>query len=156
MGILEDAFIGAKGTIRFTPRPDPIPGDLRLSWRLSALVLVLERSRGKTASLEQIHFLTSAMRSDKVARVAIRWFRGARAPDDPVIRYDPSMSRTIGLAIASGLADWKGPSVTLTDDGLMLAASIRSNESVLRREKEFLSKLPKVISQKSIREMLEV
>ncbi|WP_146758869.1 hypothetical protein [Micromonospora noduli] len=156
MGILEEAFASAEGSIRFTPRPDPIPGDLRLSWRLSALALVLERSRGKTASLEQVHFLTSAMRSEQMALMALRWFRGLRAPDDPIIRYDPSMSRTIGLAIASGLASWKGASVSLTDEGIGLAAAIKSDDSVLKREKSFLSELPRAISQKSIREMLEV
>ncbi|MEU6023089.1 hypothetical protein [Micromonospora sp. NPDC047134] len=156
MGILEEAFAGAEGIVRFTPRPDPIPGDLRLSWRLSALVLVLDRSRGKTANLEQIHFLTSAIRSEELARMAIRWFNGSKAPDDPVIRYDPAMSRTIGLAVACGLAAWKGPSVSLTGDGLELAAKIKSNQMVMQREKAFLSGLPRAISQKSVREVLEV
>jgi hypothetical protein len=156
MTILDEAFANINGRVRFNPKPDPIPGDLRLSWRLSALLLVLNRCRGKTASLEQIHFLTSAMRSPAVADVVRRWFSGQKAPDDPIIRYDPAMSRTISLSVAADLTQWKGQSIALTTVGSILIQEIENNDAIMVKERQFLSFLPRSITQKSVRELLEV
>ena len=154
--LLESAFAEAKGRISFNPRPAAIPGDLRLSWRVSAVVLVLNRCRAKTASLEQIHFLMWAIGSRTGRDIGRRWFAGVRKPDDPIVRFDPAVSRTLLLAVATGLSYWKTPhSICLTDAGRELASAIGAAVNVMSEEKDFLGALPPNISQKAVRDVLE-
>lgn len=39
------------GPFELTPRPEPVAGDLRMSWGIALVILILGRSRGKRASL---------------------------------------------------------------------------------------------------------
>ncbi|WP_245419805.1 hypothetical protein [Phyllobacterium salinisoli] len=43
--ILRRAILG--GSFTYTARPDPVPGDLRMSWGIAVLILALFYSRGK-------------------------------------------------------------------------------------------------------------
>ena len=47
----------------FTSRPVPVPGDLRINWRLAVILLMLDSSRAKRASLAKLHLLNDAVRS---------------------------------------------------------------------------------------------
>ncbi|MFF7525098.1 hypothetical protein [Streptomyces pseudovenezuelae] len=152
---LAEFFAGTESPVAFTRRPDAIPGDLRHGWRLASLVLVLYRCWANTASMEQIHVLASSLRSNAARDTLTRWFEDRRLPDDFVVRYDPSLSRTVAIAVACGLAIRKeNQSISLSPNGVALARTIWSDAQVLQREKEFLTRLPKKISQKSMRELL--
>lgn len=154
--LLDEAFGEVSNPIRFQHRPDPIPGDLRLSWRLPVLALVLDQCRGKTANLEQVHLLLWSLRSEAGRGLIVRWFAGDRRPDDPVVRYDPSLTRTIALAVAAGLViSNKNQTLTLSPQGRDVASSARSDPSVLVDEKRVLDRLPKGITQAKVRQLLE-
>lgn len=149
----EFAQIPAK--VAFRHRPDPIPGDLRMSWRLSALVLVLDRCRAKTANFEQLNILLWALRTPEAWERVRGWFSGVRDPGEIAVRLDPAVRRTIGIAVASGLVhENRANTVKLTESGRRLAEEIWTAE-VMLDEKKFLRSLPKAISQKSVREALE-
>lgn len=154
--ILDEAFGDVSTPIRFRHRPDPIPGDLRIGWRLSTLTLVLDQCRGKSANLEQVHLLLWGLRTDAGRELIKRWFSSGRRPDDPVVRYDPSLTRTIALAVAGGLVIRKpNQTLTLSDEGQRMAAAVRQEEDVLGDEKRLLSELPKAITQAKVRQLLE-
>ncbi|MFF0745172.1 hypothetical protein ACFYVL_32705 [Streptomyces sp. NPDC004111] len=154
--VLEQAFSDISTNVIFTRRPDPIPGDLRTGWRLASLVLILQRCRGNTANLEQIHVLAWSVRSTQGREVMRTWFSARRKPNGLIIRHDPATSRTINLAVAAGLASRNdNASITLTGKGERLATLLWANTEVLSREKEFLSTLPARITQKSIDDLLE-
>ncbi|MEW2082107.1 hypothetical protein [Streptomyces sp. NPDC005283] len=105
--------------------------------------------------MEQIHVLASSLRSNAARDTLTRWFEDRRLPDDFVVRYDPSLSRTVAIAVACGLAARnENQSISLSPKGVALARTIWSDTQVLQREKEFLTRLPKKISQKSVRELL--
>lgn len=153
---LQGFFAGISNSVVFTRRPDPIPGDLRISWRLASLALTLRRCRANTANIEQIHVLTWGLRSTHGRKVISEWFVNGRKPHDLVIRHDPSTSRTINLAIAAGLAK-RNPNTTvsLTPTGERWANKLWSQETVLIPEKNFLSTLPTRITQKSVSDLLD-
>jgi len=154
--MLEEAFGEVSTPIRFQHRPDPIPGDLRLGWRLPALTLVLDQCRAKTANLEQVHLLLWSLRTEAGRQLIARWFAGDRRPDDPIVRYDPSLTRTIALAVAGGLVTRnKNQTLTLSEQGQTIASVVRTQENALVDEKRALSALPKGITQTKIRQMLE-
>lgn len=154
--VLEQAFSGVRSGVFFTRRPDPIPGDLRISWRVATAVLILRRCRGNTANLEQIHVLTWALRSYRGRKVIHEWFLAKRKPNDLIIRHDPSTARTINLAVAGGLAVRNSNStISLTGRGERLAHVLWGRPDMLAAEKDFLSTLPARITQRSIRDLLE-
>jgi hypothetical protein len=154
--VLERAFLGISSNVVFTRRPDPIPGDLRTGWRLASAVLILRRCRANTANLEQIHVMAWALRSAQGRKVIAEWFSEHRKPNGLIIRHDPSTTRTINLAIATGLARRnENSSVSLTDKGERLATILWANKDILVPEKEFLSTLPARITQKSVSDLLE-
>jgi hypothetical protein len=154
--VLEEAFGEVSTPIRFRHRPDPIPGDLRLGWRLPVLALVLDQCRAKTANLEQVHLLLWSLRTEAGRQLVARWFAGDRRPDDPIVRYDPSLTRTVALAVAAGIVKRnKNQTLTLSDEGQSIALVVRNQKHALVAEKRALSVLPKGITQTRIRQMLE-
>ena len=154
--ILEQAFSGITSGVVFTRRPDPIPGDLRTGWRLASAVLILKRCRANTANLEQIHVLAWALRSIKGRKVIRDWFTEHRKPNSLIIRHDPSTTRTINLAIASGLAKRnENSTISLTEKGERFATLLWARHDILAPEKEFLAALPARITQKSVNDLLE-
>ncbi|MFF8727237.1 hypothetical protein ACF073_12195 [Streptomyces sp. NPDC015171] len=154
--MLEQAFSGIRSSVFFTRRPDPIPGDLRIGWRLSSAILILRQCRGNTANLEQIHVLTWALRSPHGREVISEWFLAGRKPNDLIIRHDPSTARTINLVVAGGLAVRNNNStISLTEKGERLAHLLWRRPDVLAPEKRFLSTLPARITQRSIHDLLE-
>lgn len=154
---LEELFSGEHRSVSFRARPDPIPGDLRLAWRLTALSLVLHRCRAYTAHAAHLHLLVSALRSPTIQGVILRSLSGGSTPHDFVVRFDPSLTRTISLAVATELVE-RTPSLTykLTPGGRVLAESVLADRSILVQEKKFLDRLPRRISQRSLRAVLEV
>jgi hypothetical protein len=152
---LESTLGSLEVAIRFRRRPDPIPADLRLAWRLSALVLVLHRCRNDTATLQQLHVLTWAIRTSHNRETFVRWANGDKRPDDVIVRYDPSLSRTVDLALGLGLVSRNNKgSIVLTIDGSELASRVENESEALAQEKAFLHHLPRRISQKYINELV--
>ncbi|WP_406092975.1 hypothetical protein [Kitasatospora purpeofusca] len=148
-------FSESEVSLAFTRRPDPIPGDLRLGWRISALALVLDKCRGRTANVEQIHLLIWALRSSNSRQLLKRWLAGEKSPDEFVVRYDPALSRTIAIAISSGIVQrGANHAISLTASGEALARSIWAEDQVLLKEKELLASVPGKITQKAIRELM--
>lgn len=153
---LEELFAGQTAKIGFRRRNDAIPGDLRISWRLAVLCLLLARFRSNTARTEHLHTLWWAIRSEATRDLIVRWFNGRPVPDEIIVRFDPSLSKTIDLAVGQGLVDTLTDGrVKLTSTGLAMAQAVSSKVDVLEDEKGFLEKLPRSISQKAMKEMTE-
>lgn len=153
---VEELFSGRSTRIGFRRRNDSIPGDLRISWRLAVLCLLLARFRAKTARIEHLHTLWWAIRSENSRDLIIRWFDNKPIPDEIIVRFDPSLTQTIDLAVGQGLvkSDGRG-SVKLSPTGVAMAQAAGTRDGVLADEKSFLERLPRNISQKAMKEMTE-
>lgn len=143
--------------VAFGRQSEAIPGDLRISWRLTILCLILMRCWGTKTSLQTLHVLWWALRSRGSRDLFIRWQEGDNRPDDLVVRFDPSLAVTLDLALGAGLVTWESSSsvVSLTAEGKGLAEKAWENDDVLREERDFLRRLPAHITQKSMRDLLE-
>ncbi|MFB4298181.1 hypothetical protein [Actinomadura sp. NTSP31] len=152
---LEQAFAEIDSRITFVRRPDPVPGDLRLGWRFSALVLILSRCRGNSATLQQTHFIGWALRSREARDVVRHVLRGDKQPEDLLVRYDPVFTRTIAIAEKESLIVRNTRQVlVLTLPGLLLANKIWAREDIMVAEKEFLELFPRRMTQKYVRELI--
>lgn len=149
-------FADTRLSPNFTLRPRGIPGDLRLSWRLSVLCLILERGRSNALRPEHLHVLWWAIRSARTREQLLRWFEGQRDPDELLVRFDPSLTATVDLALGGGLAT-RQPSGTiqLTGAGKALVGAVGVAPDVLTVEREFLDALPRNLTQKQLRGLLE-
>ena len=153
---LREFFEEATATPRFSRRAVTIPGDFRTAWRLSVLCLLLQRGRANMLSLEHLHVLLWSIRTAKARDLLLRWFDGDRSPDELLVRFDPSLTVTVDLALGQGLVTRESTgSIRLANPGASLAASILEQEDLMVAEKGFLAALPARITQRQVRELLE-
>lgn len=152
--IIDSLFSSIERPISFQARPESIPGDLRLAWRLTALTIILHRSRADAAPLSQVSTLWWAMRSDSARERFLRWYRGEAAPDEVLVRYDPAVSMTVDLALGLKLVtrDRNGV-LRLTAVGKATASRAWDAEDIMPYEKEFLRLLPARMTQAMVRDL---
>ena len=88
----------------FKRRPVPLPGDMRPVWRLHVLVLLLDQCWGGKATHQQLHVLNWAIRTEETRAAFLQFVHGHRAPNQTIVRYDPSLNRAVDFAFAEGIA----------------------------------------------------
>lgn len=153
---LRELFDSGNARVAFADRAEPVPGDLRLSWRLVVLCLILDRSRAGKSSMQAAHVLWWAIRSSRTRDLFMKWRQGEGNPDELLVRFDPSLTATMDLAIGAGLISVdQNANLILESRGREVATDAWASAGVLEAEKEFLAALPKGITAKSIRELLE-
>lgn len=151
----------------FTRRPRALPCDMRPVWRLHVLVLILDQCRGGKASLEQLHVLNWAMRTEETRGLFLQFIRGNRSPSQIIVRYDPSLSRAIEFAFAENLVVRNAVQQELFDQnnrqkstppyrvalsiaGRELAEAINSAKDVFVTERKFLEEIGQKVTQSQI------
>jgi len=130
----------------FASRPLPVPGDLRISWRLSLILLMLEASRARRASLAKLHVLNYASRSVPT----LFW-------QMPV---EPAFGRALDFTVGEGFAIWQRASsrsgLELTASGSKAAEAVASRDDLLIEEKAFLAGNAKKITETFVSRLLSV
>lgn len=147
----------------FERRPDPLPCDLRLEWRLHVLVLVLDQCFGGRATHQQLHVLDWAVRTEETRGAFLQFMKGERSPNQIIVRYDPSLNRAVDFAFAEGLAarteeastSEKQPRsenyrVLLTTKGRNLVKDIHEMADCFTIEKAFFAEIGRKVTQKHI------
>lgn len=114
-----------------------------MSWRVSAVCLLLTKGRANSLALEHLHVLWWAIRSTVSQKQVIRAFEGRSQPEDILVRFDPSLSVSLDLALGAGLAERSSTgTMRLTSAGLLLSQNILTSEEAFKEEKVFLAQLP--------------
>lgn len=134
---LRQAILG--GAFTYTARPDPMPGDLRMSWGIAVLVLALFYSRAKKSNFQKLQFMAHAVRLPEGREEVRGLLSGEYKPTEVSVRVEPSLNRAVSMAHALKLVKIeKGISVSLTDTGERMAAAIVKSDDTLREEASFL------------------
>ncbi|WP_074840581.1 helix-turn-helix domain-containing protein [Marinovum algicola] len=133
-----DSILGSRFT--YTSRPDPISGDLRLSWGISILLLSLFFSRRQTSNFQKLQFMTHAVLSPEGRHEIRGLLSGEYSPREVSVRVEPSLNRAVALSSALKLVSVeKGRSIKLTAAGEKLAEEIAGERSgALEVEANFL------------------
>ena len=149
-------MISPEGPQRFSfrPRPIPVPGDLRIEWRISLIVLMLGYSRAKQASLPKLHILNDAIRSGRSER-QLDLVVNTRAGMLPwTFRVEPAFARAIDFVVGDRLASWTSTGgrsgLKLTNAGISLFDRLRSESDLLVGEQQVLIKYAKAITEASV------
>jgi hypothetical protein len=107
------------GPVEFRVRPEPIAGDLRPAWGIALIIFMLGCSRGRSASLQKLHFLAHSVRTAENRREAERVFSGELRPSEFLVRVEPWLNRALAFARAYDVVELKkGKIVKLTDRGV--------------------------------------
>ena len=129
------------GAFTISDRAQPVPGDLRINWGVTLILLVLASSRGQRCSLQKLHFLAHLSRTDQTRREALEVLDRTREPSALSVRIEPWVNRALAFAVAQGPAVRKdGKSAALTDEGKAMLDDL-SAMAVLAEERAFLAKV---------------
>lgn len=134
------------GAFTYTARPDPMPGDLRMSWGIAVLVLALFYSRAKKSNFQKLQFMAHSVRLPEGREEVRGLLSGEYKPTEVSVRVEPSLNRAVALAYALKLVKIeRGTSVSLTDAGEKMASVIVKGDDTLKEEVSFLREVaPKV------------
>lgn len=144
------------GNFSVTLRPEPIPGDLRLGWGQSLLLLVLASSRGQRCSLQKIHFLAHLSRTAKSRQQMREVLARRRGPVDLSVRIEPWVNRAAAYAAAIELVEVRqGKGLALTEEGRVAVKVIRAAK-VLEDETSFLDEVGKLTTEQVVEQIMKM
>lgn len=139
----------------FRQRPIPVPGDLRIEWRVALIALMLGYSRAKQASLPKLHILNDAIRSRRSSQ-QLDTVVSARPGTLPwPFRIEPAFGRAIDFVVGDRLADWTVVSgnrsgLKLTAPGVALFDKLKAETDLFVTEKQILEKYAKSMTEASV------
>lgn len=144
------------GDFSVTLRPEPIPGDLRLGWGQSLLLLVLASSRGQRCSLQKIHFLAHLSRTAKSRQQMREVLARRRGPVDLTVRIEPWVNRAATYAAANGLVMVRGgKALVLSEHGKAAVKAIRE-AGVLEDEAAFLDDVGRFTTEQVVERIMQM
>jgi hypothetical protein len=141
----------------FQRRPTPVPGDLRIAWRVALILVMLGCSRSNRASLAKLHILNDAVRSDQHGRLKAA-LAGALLDLPWSFRVEPAFARAIDFVVGEKLAKWTKvtgrAALQLTKVGVEAAKGVIGLEDALVTERPIVSDLAKEITERAIANLL--
>lgn len=147
----QDAFDISKLNVEFVfgRRPVALPGDLRPTWRIGLLMLLLGQCcRQQRSSLTRLHVLNWAMRSEDNFGNLMALISQQLRPDALVVRFDPAFNRAIDFALGESLVQRvDGSRIALTHQGRDFATEILNTPNVYMNEKNLISTIKQKASE---------
>lgn len=141
----------------FQRRPTPVPGDLRVAWRVALILLMLGSSRSNRASLAKLHILNDAVRSDQHGRLKAA-LAGAHRDLPWSFRVEPAFARAIDFVVGERLAIWTKATgraaLQLTKVGVKAVEAVMGLQDALVTERAIVSDLAKAITEATVATLL--
>ncbi len=129
----------------FEQRPLPVPGDLRIAWRLAVVLLALWHSRGNRASLAKLHMLSHAVRFEGAQERLRQIVLGDKLAGSWRTTVEPALGRAIDFVVGEGLAEWtqiaKRAGLQLTANGTDSVSQLLGEDELMEPEKDMIGTL---------------
>lgn len=127
--------------ITFKRKPVPIPADYRPLYKITLILLILEKnSRGKKASLMKLHLFSWALKSNFSRERLIDALKTNDLPD--LWSFEPSLNRALIFAEAEKLCEVVNKTnYKITTKGKEFLGKVLGDDQVFKDEKEFLNKV---------------
>ena len=137
----------------FRSRPIPVPGDLRIAWRVALTLLMLGNSRAQQASIAKLHILNDAIRSNAADKLELI-VDGKIGTLPWHLKVEPAFARAMDFVVGDGLAVWgrcaDRAALKLTSLGVNAFKAVLKEQDVLKDEKAILEIYAKAIAESSV------
>jgi hypothetical protein len=144
----------------FASRPVPVPGDLRINWRVSLILVMLGVSRSNRASLAKLHVLNYAARSTQATSQLQRILLGTEPTMNWQMRVEPAFARAVNFVIGDQLAGWiqtaQRTGLQLTKVGIDAWKRLDKADGVLEEEKLFLREVGRKLTEEFVSRLLHM
>lgn len=146
-----------ENNIIFDAKPDAIPYNYRISYKVSQLCLIMRLCCMQgNCSLIKLHMISFALYTKKDMDKLLS-FANQELTAIPIVRFDPAVNKALTYAVSYGLVgQQKTGNYKLTDKGQNLADRIKLAGDLMVIEIEFLSELSKKLTEKRIQELTEI
>jgi hypothetical protein len=142
--------------IVFNAKPDAVPYNYRISYKVSQLCLILRIcGRGNVCSFVKMHMISFALISQSNMEKLIGFVDGSNHA--PIVRFDPAVNSALTFATAYGFVEQqKTGKFKLTSNGERLAEQIIAVKDLLVSEIENLNVLAKKLTEGKIDALMEM
>ncbi|OOW67200.1 hypothetical protein Xmlh_18090 [Xanthomonas axonopodis pv. melhusii] len=141
-------------TFSFTARPEPVAGDLRMSWGIGILLLSLFYAHSKRGSFQKLQFLAHAVRTPEGREEVRDLMAGKLRVTEVSVRVEPWLNRAVSYAHGLGFVSvTKGKSVSLTEKGRKVAADLDADEAVFKEERTFLANAARKLTEDQLKKI---
>ena len=139
-----------KYSIKLSERPNPVPYNYRITFRMAELCLILKKSTSRGGvSLSKINMITDAISSQANFNRLMEFTHND--VNNFRIKYDPIVIKVLQYAIYDGLViQQKDQKYKLTKMGKSYVGKIIENESLLVREKKILDRIGQALKEDKI------
>lgn len=135
----------------FNKRPVPVPGDMRIGWRVGALLIVLNNSRAQRSSLARLYVLNDALINPGKRELLSDVLIGVAPPRRWRLSIEPALGRTLDLMAGEKFIEWCRVNdrlgVTLTARGRISASVICAEDEILIDERRFIESVSKQLTE---------
>ena len=145
-----------KNGIVFDAKPDAVPYNYRISYKVSIICLLLHKCCGRRGcSLIKMHIIASALTDSQFYEKLMR-FLNANLRSELIVRFDPALNRALEYALSDELiVQQRNGTYKLTGKGKELAKNINDDKEVLKNEKTILEDISLNLSEEIIKEISE-
>lgn len=147
--------LASKGII-FEAKPDAIPYNYRISYKISVICLLIHSCCGRRGcSLIKMHIIGSALSDDRFKQRLMKSLN-SQLQYNFIVRFDPALNRALEFALADKMIVQQGNGTyKLSEKGKKLATTISDDESIFRTEKEILREISLSLTEERIKELSE-
>lgn len=143
--------------IHFEAKPDSVPYQYRLSYRIALTSLILKLTPGRSGcSLLKIHFLTNCLYSKTTMQTLINYL-DQNLGTFVSFRMDPTVNNTLDFMIADKIiSQQKNGLFKLTSEGKEYAQEIIDSHELLSDEIVTLKIILKSVNEKFIQKLIHI
>jgi len=128
----------------FRKRDMPLAVDYRPLYKVSIIICILEiASRSKKASLNKLHFLTWALKTQRNRDFVKNIIDNENVNMIMSWGIEPALNKALAIGVAEDFLNLEGDKYILTPDGFKFYKKIESEKDLLKNEKEFLQSVGK-------------
>jgi len=144
-------------TILFEAKPDAVPYNYRISYKIAQLCLVIAYCCKRCGcSLLKLHMISIGMNTRQDRYELTEFANGRLSSNYTIVRFDPAVNRCIKYAIADGLIKQQLNGLfRLNKKGKKLVEKIKRIDDLMISEKSFLLDLSDKLDEDKIKSLME-
>lgn len=153
---MKDTMNLTKRGIVFDAKPDAVPYNYRISYKVSLLCMIIKQCCGRRGcSLIKMHIIANAA-TDSMHREKLSKYLSSHIQREFLVRFDPAINRALEYSLADGLITQQGNGTyKLTEKGRLLVNNILSDSDIFSYEKTVLQEIATDLTEEKIRAISE-